>query len=300
MTLPNPTPLETVVLKSGAATVYVAPARGGMATRFFVGERPIFYLDEATLLDTTKNVRGGNPVLFPSPGRLENDTLKLDKNLRQVPIPSAGLDGNTTRVPQHGFGRTSPWDVVATSENEVTLRLVSNEQTRGMFPWDFVATYRYTLDGPTLRIAQRIETTSPSLPVAVGFHPYFYVPDKDKSKARIPTESTRAWDNVAKKVITLASSKQTGCPIDLTQAEVDVHLLDHEATMAVLELGDGHHIEVRASRHFQHWVVWTLIGRDFVCLEPWSAPANALNTGEEILVAEPNKPLHLWTEIAFI
>jgi galactose mutarotase-like enzyme len=287
MTLPTPTPLETVVLKSGTASVYLAPSRGGMATRFFVGERPIFYLDEATLLDTSKNVRGGNPVLFPSPGRLENDTFKT-------------RDGKTGKMSQHGFGRTSSWDVVAKSENELTLRLVSNEKTRAVFPWDFVATYRYTLDGPTLRIAQRIETTSPSVPVAVGFHPYFQLADKDKGKARIPTESTRAWDNVAKKIVTLAPSKVAGCPIDLTQPEVDIHLLDHEATMAVLELGDGHHIEVRASRHFQHWVVWTLAGKDFVCLEPWSAPGNALNTGEEILNAEPNKPLHLWTEIAFI
>jgi len=281
MTLPAPTNLETVVLKSGNAAVYVAPARGGMATRFYVGERPIFYLDEATLLDTTKNVRGGNPVLFPSPGRLENDAFTRD--------------GQTGKMSQHGFARTSAWDVVAKADNEVTLRLVSNEKTRAVFPWDFVATYRYALSGTTLRIEQRIETTSTSLPFGAGFHPYFHVEDKEKGKARIPTEATKAWDNFAKKLVAPLPK-----PIDLTVKEVDIHLLDHEATMAVLELGDGHHIEVRASRHFKHWVVWTVEGKDYVCLEPWTAPGNALNTGDHLLVAEPNTPLHLWTEIAFV
>jgi galactose mutarotase-like enzyme len=40
-------------------------------------------------------------------------------------------------------------------------------------------------------------------------------------------------------------------------------------------------------------VVWTLKGRDFVCVEPWSAPANALNDGGAIIV--PPGQTHLST-----
>jgi galactose mutarotase-like enzyme len=32
-------------------------------------------------------------------------------------------------------------------------------------------------------------------------------------------------------------------------------------------------------------VLWTLPGRPFICVEPWSAPANALQTGAAALVA---------------
>jgi hypothetical protein len=62
-----PTELETVLLQSASSRVLVAPERGAIVTRFLVEDRPVLYLDESTLLDPKKNVRGGNPVLFPSP-----------------------------------------------------------------------------------------------------------------------------------------------------------------------------------------------------------------------------------------
>ncbi len=66
-----PTALETIALESGSSRVLVAPSRGAIITRLSVGDRQVLYLDESTLLDPSKNVRGGIPVLFPSPGRLE-------------------------------------------------------------------------------------------------------------------------------------------------------------------------------------------------------------------------------------
>src|SRR5690349_4833774 len=69
------TSLETVVLEdaSAGARVVVAPTRGGMVTRFEAHGAPVLFLDVATLVDESKNVRGGNPVLFPSPGPLTGD-----------------------------------------------------------------------------------------------------------------------------------------------------------------------------------------------------------------------------------
>jgi len=50
----------------GNSAVTIAPARGAIVTRFRVGERDLLFLDESTLADRTKNVRGGIPLLFPS------------------------------------------------------------------------------------------------------------------------------------------------------------------------------------------------------------------------------------------
>ncbi|NJO81129.1 MAG: aldose epimerase, partial [Cyanobacteria bacterium RM1_2_2] len=38
-------------------------------------------------------------------------------------------------------------------------------------------------------------------------------------------------------------------------------------------------------------VFWTVKGKDFYCLEPWSAPRNALNTGEDLIQLAPNTSL---------
>lgn len=272
--LPPPTALESVVLRSGNATVYVAPGRGGMATRFFVGERPVFYLDEATLLDTTKNVRGGAPVLFPSPGKLEGDAWTNGK------------------MGQHGFARNMAWDVSEKTDDAVALRLVPSDATRAVYPWDFAASYTYRLNGPTLRIEQRFENYSEKpMPFGAGFHPYFEVKQSDKAHVRVPTQAKRAFDNTTKKEIDLGA-------IDLTAKEVDLHLIGHGGPAAALELRDGR-VDVRCSPEFKRWVVWTLEGKDFVCLEPWTAPGNALNSGTDLLFAPRGEVVSLWTEIAF-
>lgn len=267
------TPLETVVLvddpldEAARARVVIAPARGGMVTRFDVGGRPVLFLDEATLVDETKNVRGGNPVLFPSPGPLAGDHFT-----RQ---------GRSGSMKQHGFARQRSWSVIATAANEVTLELASDDATRAQYPWDFVARLRYALAGTTLTVETRIENRSDApMPFALGFHPYFHVASADKARARIPTTATRAWDNVAKRVGDLRG------PIDLTQEEVDLHLVDHTENSATLERGDDR-IVVAADPEMGRWVVWTLAGKDFVCLEPWTAAADALNTGEKLLTLAP-------------
>jgi galactose mutarotase-like enzyme len=122
------------------------------------------------------------------------------------------------------------------------------------------------------------------MPFALGFHPYFYVPDADKARARIPTNATRAYDNVTKTMIDVRAQG----PIDLTAKEVDLHLVDHGANSATLQRGDDA-IVVTGSPAFGRWVVWTLAGKDFVCLEPWTAAANALNTGEKLLALAPGE-----------
>src|SRR3954463_4417330 len=103
------TPLETVVLEdaTAGARVALAPTRGGMVTRFEVAGRPVLFLDAATLVDETKNVRGGKPVLFPSPGPLAGDRFTRD--------------GKSGSMKQHGFARQRAWSVAAKTAREVTL-----------------------------------------------------------------------------------------------------------------------------------------------------------------------------------
>jgi galactose mutarotase-like enzyme len=273
------TSLETVLLRDPAAdsTVALAPSRGGIVTRFLVGDRPVLYLDESTLLDPAKNIRGGVPVLFPSPGALAGERFRHGD--------AAGS------MKQHGFARQRPWTVSAQDESSVTLTLASDEVTRAQFPWDFALTFRYWLEGTRLHISQHVENRSASaMPFAMGFHPYFFVPDGEKARASIGTTATRAFDNTTKTTAALQG------PIDLTLAEVDLHLDEH----ATLRLADGHRVVVSASPEYRRWVIWTLRSKDFVCLEPWTAAGDALNTGDGLIVLSPGEAHELWTEIALL
>ncbi|MEM9457457.1 MAG: galactose mutarotase [Myxococcota bacterium] len=274
------TPFETIVLHDEAneARAVLAPQRGGMLTRWSVAGRSLLYLDEATLADPARNVRGGNPVLFPSPGPLVDDRFER-----------AGRQG---QMKQHGLARRHAFSVVEQKPTRATLRLEPTADMREQFPWDFELTLRYALTGSTLTLGQLIANRdSIDLPFALGFHPYFAVPSADKGRAAIPTRATRAWDNVAKRAIELSG------PISLGAGEVDLHLDDHGSNEATLELPDGARIHLRGSEAFGRWVIWTLPDRDFVCLEPWTAPVNALNTGQNLLTVGPGQTRAL--EVAF-
>lgn len=264
----------------GKSAVTLAPERGAIVTRFRVGDRDVLFMDENTLVDWTKNVRGGIPLLFPSPGRLTGDCFER-----------AGRSGS---MKQHGFARDVPWKVDSLSTSagaQATLAIESTDATRAMYPWDFRLAVTFALRGPRLRLDVTVDNTGGApMPFAFGIHPYFLV--HDKAGATIATKATRAFDNVTKKAVAFHG-------FDLTAKEVDLHLLDYGSTDSALGWGDGTRLAIRASSEFGRWVVWTLAGKDFVCVEPWTAPADALNTGESLLELAPGARRGLWIEMEY-
>jgi galactose mutarotase-like enzyme len=277
--------LETLELRDtdSKSLAVLAPSRGGMMTRLSLLGKHALFLDESTLRDATKNVRGGNPVLFPTPGKLENDRWERDRK--------------NGYLKQHGFARNLAWDVAGTSTEtaaSATLRLASTDVTRKDYPWDFLCEYTYALRGNVLRIEQTFENRgaagSAAMPFGAGFHPYFHVKQSDKAAARIGTKATKAFDNVTKKNIALSGH------IDLAFDEVDLHLIDHGAEPCTLSHGDRL-LTLRGSPEFSRWVIWTLTGKDFVCVEPWTCPGNAMNTGESLLTLQPGEKKTIWVEI---
>ena len=272
--------LELADQDTGSIAV-LAPSRGGILARLSLGEREVLYLDQATFEDRSANVRGGCPVLFPSPGKLTADAF--------------ALGGARGAMKQHGFARALPWEVVSTSAQgaaSATLALRSSEATRAQYPWDFTAEYTYSLRGRALGIEMLFTNHAATpMPFGAGFHPYFAVPDADKASAQIPSEATRAFDNTIKREIPF-----TG--FDFTRPEVDLHLVDHGSSTASLRVPGGLAVTLRGSPELTRWVVWSLRGRDFLCLEPWTCPADALNTGEGLIVLQPGETRALRLEIS--
>jgi galactose mutarotase-like enzyme len=273
---------DLLVLTDEAADsrVVISPRRGAIVTSFSVRGRELLYLDASTLSDPTKNVRGGIPVLFPAPGKLQDDAF--------------AVDGRRGAMKQHGFARTLPFTPSATCGEQacVTLTLPSSAETRAQFPWDFVFDLTVSLRGTALTLHTRLRNSGDApLPYALGFHPYFAV--ADKAGARIDTRATRAFDNVTK-------TERPFAGFDLAGPEVDVHLCDHGSSDSALHFADGARLDVHASAAFQRWVVWTLPGQPFVCLEPWTAPFDALNSGEGLLRVPPGDTHEAFVTLAFV
>ncbi|HEX8701668.1 MAG TPA: aldose epimerase [Myxococcaceae bacterium] len=262
--------LETYALVDGSSRVEVVPSRGALVTRMTVEGEEVLFLDERTLIDLTQNVRGGIPVLFPIAGRLPGDTYSVD--------------GQTYSMSQHGFARRLPWTVRQAEDSRLVLGLTSSEETLRQFPWRFEAQLTLSLRGSTLEIhfeAKNLD--SRPMPLHLGYHPYFHVSQAAKSVARVDTDATRAWDNRQRQDVSF-----TGW--DFTGPEVDLHLLDHSRAGTTLHRGLGRRpVHLSWSPEFRKLIVWTLQGRDFICVEPWTASAGALASGQELVHVPPGE-----------
>ena len=173
--------------------VTIAPERGSIVTRFRVGDQDLLFMDESTLTDPTKNVRGGIPLLFPSPGRLTGDRFER-----------AGQSG---AMKQHGFARDVAWKVDRCPRamprghpGHRVHRRDAGHVSLGLPPGRDVRAAR-----TRLRLDATVDDTGTQpMPFAFGIHPYFLV--HDKAAATIATKATRAFDNVTKNAVPSTAS----------------------------------------------------------------------------------------------
>jgi galactose mutarotase-like enzyme len=258
-------PIETHRLEDdvAGASVLVAPGRGGMVTRFRAEGSDVLFLDETTLRDPNKSVRGGIPILFPIAGKL----------------PAGGYSalGRSFTMNQHGFARNLPWTVLDESTRDgasVTLGLEATDETRRQYPFEFALRFTYRLKGETLSVEQRFENRGKEpMPLQPGLHPYFFVPDATKNAVTLDTDATRARDNLTGHEIDVT------LPLELAGREVDLYLLDHHPRHTILHRQGLPGLRLDFGDDQALLVVWTLPGRDFVCIEPWRAKLGALADG---------------------
>ena len=263
---------ETYILtdEKAKSQLEVLPSRGGIATKWRIDGKEVFYLDEERLKNPEMSIRGGNPILFPICGNLVDDTYILN--------------GKQFTLKQHGFGRNLPWEVgeeVTVDNVSLKLHLNSNEETKAVYPFDFQVTFTYQLHGNTLTILQEFKNqSSEPMPFSVGFHPYFLTHDKSQLEIEIP--STEFQNKGSKEIHPFNGS------FDFNQDEIDVAFNKLSAkSSSVTDKSRNLKITLEYDDNFSTLVFWTVKGKDFYCLEPWSAPRNAMNTQELLTVLNP-------------
>ena len=250
--------------------IEVVPERGGIITRWRIKGQEIFYLDTERFTHPDLSVRGGNPILFPLCGNLPDNTYTVD--------------GQVYTIKQHGFARELPWSVTEQKTEEkasLTVVLKSNEQTKAVYPFDFELAFTYQLQGNTLEVRQEYKNLSSTpMPFSAGFHPYFLCGDKEQLEVEIP--SGQYQDNKTKEIHSFNGK------FDFNQDEIDFafgQLTSKSSTV----IDNSRKLKLTLDYDdFSTWLVfWTVKGKEFYCLEPWSSTRNAFNTGENLTVLAP-------------
>ncbi|MDQ1144563.1 galactose mutarotase-like enzyme [Bacillus sp. SORGH_AS 510] len=252
----------------------VVPERGGIITSYGVNGEEVLFLNENTLYDSNKNIRGGIPILFPISGQLENGEYEWN--------------GTVYQMKNHGVARNQPWEVISTQTEDtkasMTLRLKSNEETRREFPFDFEVVFTYTMTPDGLTIDQSYKNISgEAMPIYAGFHPYFKTASKNltyHTDAKTYLDYNDMKTKSVKNSLDLTNKKESLVLLDAVQNEISFELPDRQMTVTMSYGGE-----------FPYVVLWTEQDQEFVCVEPWMAMTDELNRKEELVMIGPEETL---------
>lgn len=266
--------------KSGAC-MEVVPERGGIITQWDIQGTQLLYLDTERFKNPTQSVRGGIPILFPICGNVVDNSYQIN--------------GNTYLLQQHGFAREMPWTVSDKGVEQdsegsgggamIQLTLESTEETRRKYPFDFQLQFTYWLKGNSITLEQRfLNQSNQPMPFSTGLHPYFQTGSALESKSQLQLEipATQYNDNVTK------TDKTYSGDFDWSAPEIDAAFRPISDQVASITDPTGQvKLTMTSDKLYTTLVFWTVEGKDFYCLEPWSAPRNALNTGTDLIVLAP-------------
>lgn len=253
----------------------VCPERGGIITEYHVDGQDVFYLNKESLYDRGQNIRGGNPVLFPMAGQLTNGSYEWE--------------GNVYNLPNHGLVRQAPWDVITVVCDDdyasITLQCMSNAGTLESFPFPYKIVITYTLTKEKLILDQKYYNLSNEvMPVYPGFHPYFHIQDHHIS---IQTNAKTLYDYNDNTI------KEFNGTIDMNGKQEMVVLIDSTEPRMVTTFNESKNLVIEKDSAFSYTVVWVQEGKDFACIEPWTAKKDEYNRKEELIMIQPKDVLGL-------
>ena len=139
---------------SDAVTIHTF---GATVTSWIHHSTEILFLSKQAVLDGTKPIRGGIPIVFPQFGT--GDIL----------VGEAGSK-------QHGFARNKIWEVMHVEKEKAVLRLKADKETKAIYPYDFELYYKVELRESALYTELRVVALT-DLQFTALLHTYFRVED---------------------------------------------------------------------------------------------------------------------------
>ena len=185
---------------------------------------------------------------------------------------------------QHGFARDYELERMEESETAVTHRLVSNEETRKVYPFDFELLITHRLEGNQMAVQWQVKNTgNHAMYFTIGGHPGFNVPVLPGTE--YSDYALKFADNQDElKYIHIDMATGTGRPENVYTMPLTNHtyqlskdLFDLDALVfdggqirkAGIVMPDGSDYVTVLCEGFPNFGIWAAPGAPFVCLEPW-------------------------------
>lgn len=249
---------------------------------------------------------GSGMVLVPWPNRVRDGIWTQRGTTRRLAITEPAL-GNAS----HGLLRFMPYTLATRDEASVTLSAPVVPQTG--YPFHLGTSVTYSLEGAALTVSHAITNLgTEEAPVALGMHPYLCIDDVDTADLILRSSGSTRFVVDDKKVpigqepvdaaTDLRSGRRVG-ELSLDTAFGDLHRDDDGRVRTTLTAPDSRTLTLWQGQGFDFVQVFTTDrypGRPLaLAVEPMTAPADALNSGQGLRWLAPGETWELQWGLAF-
>lgn len=223
------------------------------------------------------------PVLFPIVGCLRGD----ESISEQGPV----------HLKRHGIARLYDHAVVENTGSSVTFELLSTDETREAYPYDFRLNMTYAVDGTSLTQAFEVTNTGDAaMPFTLGGHPAFNVPVPggegeafedyklcfaEPWSARVPKIDEAGIHDFSQMTTLFEDAREMDLSHTLIDKLLTIVFCDvPKNRVSLVGKKSGHGVELEFPG-FDYLGVWSASNTaPFVAIEPWHGCASALDEGE--------------------
>lgn len=249
---------------------------------------------------------GSGIVLVPWPNRVRDGKWTQRGETRQLSLSEPAL-GNAS----HGLLRFASYAVVARDAASVTLAAAVVPQTG--YPFHLGTTVEYAVEGARLEVTHAVTNLgAEEAPVALGTHPYVCIGDVATGELVLTSSGSTRFvvDDrklpVGEEPVDAATDLRAGRRVgdlSLDTAFGGLHRAEDGLVRTTLSAPDGRRLTLWQGEGFDFVQVFTTDrypGHDLaLAIEPMTAPADALNSGQSLRWLAPGETWELHWGIAF-
>ncbi|HDI4497299.1 TPA: aldose 1-epimerase family protein [Listeria monocytogenes] len=250
---------------------------GAELTRIFHKDTGLEYLWNAD----SKFWGRHSPVLFPTVGRLVEDTYLVD--------------GKPYHLGQHGFARDRDFQVIEQTEKSVRFELDADEDSLAVYPYKFKLSIIYTIEKNTVAVSYEVENTdNKRIYFSIGAHPAFNLPLTDGTTFEDYYLDFGTEENLEtlclegpyrsgeiKKVVD-KPAQYLPLSYDLFKNDALIFEALKQKEMTIKSDKTPHFVKV-SFPEFPFVGVWTAKpGTPFLCIEPWYGIADGAGESVEL------------------
>jgi len=237
-----------------------------------------------------KGNTAGMPLLYPWANRLE--ALHYRAAGRDVDLdphsPLLHLDGHGLAMHGVPWGQLA-WQVVKTKQDSLRARLDwKRPDLLAVFPYPHTVEISINISPTSVQLQTKVSADLESpVPISFGFHPYFGIPHVARAQWRLQLPAMKKLRLDPRGIPT--GAWETYGPFEslLGRDSFDdgFALLDEGEVFSLS--GGEWKINISFLEGFRYAQVFAPADKEFVALEPMTAPANALISREGLRILEP-------------